>query len=187
MVDIQGFTFNDADDAPEHSAVRDHGLADLASNCIGMFGYSIKQEYIDNPIQVISALTTELDTSMTIASSTQTPATDEDRGRDIYGHHNGTVYQAKPWNLIQQYSTFFLQCFSLANVISGGPNQQINEEDFVELFDCLRFQILVQDFQELNRNITPTSYSILDSRLRNEFTIHRQTTRGAFWSRKWQT
>ena len=178
MAEIQGFRFSDADDAPEHSTVRDHGLADLAANCIGMFGYSIKNEYIDAPIQVVSALATELDASMSIANATQAPETDEARRRDIYGHHDGAVYQAKPYNLLQQYSTFFLQCFSLAHVISGGPNQQINDEDFVELFDCLRFQVLVQDFQELNRHVTPKSYSILDTRLRNsQFIVRPQEER----------
>ena len=178
MANIQGFRFSDAGDAPEHSTIRDHGLADLASNVIGMFGYSIKNEYIDNPIEVVSALATELDASMSIASTTQAPETNEARRRDIYGHHDGPVYQAKPWNLLQQYSMFFQQCLSLAHVISGGPNQPINEEDFVEMFDCLRFQILVQDFQEVNREVTPKSYSVLDSRLRNsQFIVRPQEER----------
>lgn len=162
MMGVQGFTYN----PDEGRHMRDHPLTDLASALIGFGGLYLKRSYMDAPIQVVSALCTEMDTAMMIAHDTPTPTTVAERGRDIYGHRDGGNYHIKPWNVMQNVATFHSQLYTVGDALTGVHNQRPTPDDYVEFFDAIRFHILVHDFQEFYRWRNDDSRSILADRLR---------------------
>jgi len=144
-----------------------HPLSDIASQIIGYFGTYFSRECMDTPVQIAAALCVEMDTCMKIAGETQQPTTDEDRARHIYGYRIGDELHVRPWNLLQQQSSFLLQHGTVRTAISGGPNLQLQNDDIVEFFNCLKFQVLVQDFSEIYNNHHDNTESILRDRMRN--------------------
>lgn len=163
FINLRGYVFDCSDDGV---GVWEHPLSDLASQVIGYFGTYFATEFMDGPVQVVAALCTEMDTCMKIAGETPRPTTDEGRARHVYGYRVGQNMHVRPWNLLQQHSSFLLQHIQLRTAISGGPNLQPQNDDYIDFFNCLKFHILVQDFSELYNYPHANTESILRDRMR---------------------
>lgn len=143
-----------------------HPMCDLAAWSFAAYGRYLKESYVDEPLQIISALSVEIDAAIHLAHTTEPPATEADRAVDIYGHSTDNNYNVKPWNVIQHQATFYSQNLRIGTAITGGPHANISPDNLVEVFECFKFHTLVQDFQDLFRHYNDNARSILSDRLR---------------------
>lgn len=163
MTNITGYRIRYGDG---EEGIVGHPLSDLYSFSLGAYGIFIEDFYVDAPLQVMTALTVELETAMHIAHYTETPSTEEEISGDIYGHHTDEQeYHVKPWTVIQDHATFLTQNYNVKQNISGGPIREAGADDYMEFFNCFKFQATVQDFRELNKGDQPLARSILKDRL----------------------